>query len=201
VEFGKNDQIVRKNPGSDSRSSITFAAKFSAMPELQFPEFSKIFPKAAEKPVSIPLPTSNGAKTRILVAEADPVVRLVLFQFLAQGGYEVVMAETGNDAIAELRKANSPPIAILESGLSGMTADEICRRMRSADKLVYLILLGQDLSITDCLEAGADTYLRKPVVENELLGHIKLGLRAIEHRRGPGEKGDPRESTRGPEWP
>ena len=171
------------------------------MPELQFPEFAKIFPKTSEKPVSIPLPSSNGAKTRILVAEADPVARLLLFQFLAQGGYEIVMAETGDDAIAELRKANPPPIAILESGLSGMTADEICRRMRSADKLVYLILLGEGLSVTDCLEAGANSYLRKPIVETELLGHIKLGLRAIEQRRASAEKGEVREPARGPEWP
>jgi DNA-binding response OmpR family regulator len=171
------------------------------MAELQFPEFSKIFPKSPEKPVSIPLPTSNGAKTRILVAEADPVARLVLFQFLNQGGYEVVMAESGEDALAELRKANPPPIAILDATMSGMTADEICRRMRLVDKLVYLILLGEDLSVTDCLEAGANTYVRKPIVESELLGHIKLGLRAIEQRATPSEKPESRESTRGPEWP
>ncbi|HEY3901931.1 MAG TPA: response regulator [Chthoniobacter sp.] len=139
-------------------------------------------------------------RTRILVAEADPVARLLLFQCLAQGGYEVALAETGDDAIAELRKANPPPIAILESALSGMTADEICGRMRSADKLVYLILMGEGLSVTDCLEAGADTYLRKPIVERELLGHIKLGLRAIEQRRAPEERTEIRESARGAEW-
>lgn len=158
---------------------------FSSSPPtvLKFPDFAKVFAPAVEKRVAIPLPLSNGEKTRILVADGDPVNRLFLFHFLAQADYDVVMADNGDDTISELRKADHPPIAILDCAMPGMNAAEICRRMRAIEKPVYLILCGENADAATCAEAGANSVLQKPVVEADLLSRVKIGLRVMEKRR------------------
>jgi DNA-binding response OmpR family regulator len=160
-------------------------------PELHFPDKSKVFPSAAAKPSSIPLPPSSGDKIRILVADENPVHRLTLFQFLTEAGYEIVIAESGQEAIVELRKPNHPPIAILDSMLPGMSGGEICKRMRSVEKLVYLILSsdkdGKE-EVAAALESGADSYLPRPIVREELLALVKSGVRIISRQRALAEK-------------
>jgi len=152
--------------------------------ELKFPDFAKVFAPAVEKRVAIPLPLSAGVKIRILVADGDPVSRLFLFHFLAQADYDVVIAENGDETIAELRKADHPSIAILDCTMPGMSAAEICRRMRAIEKPVYLILCGKSTEMAACADAGADTMLPKPIVEAELLSLVKSGLHLLEKRRG-----------------
>ena len=60
-------------------------------------------------------------------------------QALRSGRY-ATESEVVAEAIAELRKPNHPAVAILDCVLPGMTGSEICKRMRSVEKLVYLIL-------------------------------------------------------------
>jgi DNA-binding response OmpR family regulator len=160
-------------------------------PELHFPDVSKVFPGPSVKPSSIPLPPSTGEKTRVLIADEDPVHRLTLFHFLTEAGYEVVITENGAEAIAELRKAIHPPVAILDSRLPGMSGPEICKRMRSVEKLVYLILSSDKTAKEEAaaaLEAGADSYLPKPIVREELLALVKSGLRIIGRQRALAEQ-------------
>jgi DNA-binding response OmpR family regulator len=160
-------------------------------PELHFPDMSKVFPGPVAKPSSIPLPPSTGEKSRVLIADENPVHRLTLFQFLTEAGYEPVIAENGQEAIAELRKANHPPVAILDSMLPGMNGPEICKRMRSVEKLVYLILSSDKAGKQEAaagLEAGADSYLARPIVREELLALVKSGLRLISRQRALAEK-------------
>jgi DNA-binding response OmpR family regulator len=160
-------------------------------PELHFPDMSKVFPGRTAKPTSIPLPPSTGEKPRILIADENPVHRLTLFQFLTEAGYELVIAENGTEAIAEMRKPNHPPVAILDSMLPGMSGSEICKRMRSVEKLVYLILssdkTGKQEAAT-ALETGADSFLPRPIVREELLALVKSGLRIIGRQRALAEK-------------
>jgi DNA-binding response OmpR family regulator len=57
---------------------------------------------------------------------------------------------------------------------------EICRRVREAEKMVYIILLtarGSRENIFDGLHAGADDYLVKPFHAEELQARILVGLR------------------------
>jgi DNA-binding response OmpR family regulator len=153
--------------------------------ELKFPDYARLFSPASEKPVVLPLPDSHGEKPRVLVADADPVAKIFFFQYLAQAGFDVVMADNGDEAIAELRRADHPAIAILDVTMPGMSRAEICRRMRSVDKLVYVILTGEHVGKIDVLQAGADLCLRKPIVELNLLASVRAGLNALEQRRAP----------------
>jgi len=153
---------------------------------IPFTDLAKVFPAAISGPKPIQMASSGGDKPRILLGEDDPVETLTLFQSLAEAGYEIVTATNGADAIAELRKADHPPVAILERELPGMSGLEICERMRDAGKHVYLILLGNaptSAEIIAGLEMGADLYLSKTTPAPELVAHVKVGLRIIGRQR------------------
>jgi DNA-binding response OmpR family regulator len=128
------------------------------------------------------LPVDAATKTRILVAEDDPVSRLLISTRLTNWGYEVVLRNDGAEAMAVLRAPNAPTLAILDGSMPNMDGLEICRRVREAEKMIYIILLtarGSKEDIVEGLRAGADDYLIKPFHAEELQARILTGLRII----------------------
>jgi DNA-binding response OmpR family regulator len=153
---------------------------------LQFTDLSKVFPTVETKPKPIPMASSGEHKARILLGDSDPVFALAIFPPLVQDGYEVVVTESGQDAITELRKADHPPVAILDSTLAGMDGLQICERMRDAEKNVYIILINRTPTTADVvrgLEAGADLFVSKSIPPEELLAYVKVGLRTLDRSR------------------
>lgn len=123
-----------------------------------------------------------GSKTRILVAEDDPISRELISTRLRKWGYEVVLTVDGSEAINALRRADAPTLAILDWMMPGMDGIEICRRVRESEKLVYIILLtarGAKENVVEGLRAGADDYLVKPFNKDELHARILVGLRVM----------------------
>lgn len=152
-------------------------------------DLTKVFPKEEKRPERIPRPSSGGDRPRILVADDDPVFRFTLFDVLSRAGYEVVVAETGTEAIAELRKAENPPVAILGWKMQGIQGLEICERMRDAAKDAYLILSHEHPAspeIVAGLEAGADHVMKKSVPTEELVAQVKAGLRIARRLQNAG---------------
>lgn len=146
---------------------------------LQF-DLSKVFPVQESKPKPLPMQGGGEHTARILLANTDPVFALALFPSLVQAGFEAVVTETGIDAISELRKADHPPVAILDWNLPGMDGREICQRMRDADKNVYVILVSDRPSNEDVvsgLDMGADLFVSKSTAPEVFLAYIKVGVR------------------------
>ena len=155
---------------------------------LQFTDLSKVFPTLETKPKPIPMENTGGHKARILLGDSDPVFALAIFPSLVREGYEVVVTESGPDAISELRKADHPPVAILDSTLAGMDGLQICERMRDAEKNLYIILISRTPATEDVvrgLEAGADLFVSKSIPPEELLAYVKVGLRVVHRKRAP----------------
>jgi DNA-binding response OmpR family regulator len=122
------------------------------------------------------------SKARILVAEDDPVSRKLISSRLAKWGYDVVITSDGAEAMTALRGADAPSLAILDWSMPEMDGLEICRRLREAEKMVYLILLtarGSKENIIEGLRGGADDYLVKPFDAEELQARILVGLRVM----------------------
>jgi phosphoserine phosphatase RsbU/P len=121
-------------------------------------------------------------KTRILVAEDDPVSREVICARLEKWGYSVIATTNGTEAMAELRKKDAPHLAILDWMMPGMDGIEICRRIREGERMLYIILLtarGTKENVVEGLTAGADDYLIKPFDKSELHARILVGLRVM----------------------
>jgi DNA-binding response OmpR family regulator len=122
------------------------------------------------------------SKTRILVAEDDPVSRTLIVTRLTKWGYQPVVTNDGAEAMAALRRPDAPCLAILDGSMPNMDGLEICRRAREAEKMIYIIMLtarGSKENVIEGLRAGADDYLVKPFHAEELQARILAGLRVM----------------------
>ncbi|MEA3208734.1 MAG: hypothetical protein QOE70_1791 [Chthoniobacter sp.] len=173
-------------------SSLNRTKTTAPTPALHFPDHWKVFPQEGGKTVElemeieIPGIPAPSEKTRILIAEDDRICREVLAYRLDQAGYHVIVTRDGEGALEELRKADSPAVAILDWLMPGADGPTICHRMREASKSVYLILLtsrDRKEDVVEGLDSGADDYLVKPFETNELLARVKVGLRIIGMQR------------------
>jgi diguanylate cyclase (GGDEF)-like protein len=125
--------------------------------------------------------------TAILLAEDDPVTRMLMTRFLKKAGYAVDAVGDGAEAFDKMTKRYYP-ILITDWEMPGMDGVALCKAMRNIqlDGYVYALLLtARDAKehIIAGLEAGADDYLIKPVYEPELIARLNAGRRilALEH--------------------
>ncbi len=122
---------------------------------------------------------------KILIAEDDLTSRKVLAGVLRKIGHEVVETVDGAEAWSELRKENSPKLAILDWMMPKMDGLEVVRSVRSLDlkKPPYIIMLttrGEKSDIIVGLDAGANDYLSKPFDTGELQARVEVGRRMVE---------------------
>ena len=70
-------------------------------------------------------------KRRILVLEDEENIRSFLVLNLKRAGYEVIEAETGEEALEKYRANTDISVAILDVMLPGIDGYEVCRAMRA----------------------------------------------------------------------
>lgn len=122
---------------------------------------------------------------KVLIADDDALSRKILQDCLSEWGYDIVMANNGNEAWSILGKIDRPNMAVLDWMMPGMDGVEICRRLRSLNlpNYVYVILLtarSKREDVINGLESGADDYIIKPFNHEELRSRLKIGQRIIE---------------------
>src|ERR1700688_3388080 len=121
---------------------------------------------------------------KLLIAEDDIFFRKLLQQILAPD-YDIILAETGNQAWTTLQQADAPKLAILDWVMPGMSGPQVCRRVRQCSRLdsMYLIILTARNTVADVvsgLRAGADDYVTKPFSPDELRARVKIGERILD---------------------
>src|SRR5688500_5460460 len=130
---------------------------------------------------------------RILVVDDDRAVRDALRRALTLGGYEVIAAEGGQQALTQTA-TGVPDAIVLDIGMPDIDGLDVCRRLRRTGNRVPILMLTARDAVEDRidgLDAGADDYLVKPFD----VGELKARLRAL-LRRTAGE-GDPDALTYG----
>ncbi len=128
---------------------------------------------------------------RVLIADDSIVTRHLLDATLRKWGYEVVVANDGNQAWELLQGENAPRIAILDWVMPGLTGPEVCKRVReqahsSNSAYTYLLLLtskSEREDLIEGMESGADDYLTKPFDQPELKVRLRAGTRIIDLQR------------------
>jgi len=127
---------------------------------------------------------TGQASPAILLAEDDPVTRMLMTRFLKNAGYEVDAVADGSDALDKMTKRYYPML-VTDWEMPQMDGIALCRAVRNMqlDGYVYALLLtARDAKehIIAGLEAGADDYLVKPVHEPELIARLNAGRRILD---------------------
>jgi len=122
--------------------------------------------------------------SKVLIADDDIISQKLLQHILAAAKYEVVVTGNGQQAWEILHRQHDIYMAILDWMMPGMDGVEVCRRLQQEHRagLVYVILLTAKegtKNIIEALQAGANDYITKPFVKEELLAKLKVGQRTI----------------------
>lgn len=124
---------------------------------------------------------------RILVAEDDPIALGFLELSLGKWGYTVEAVSDGKAALEWLTRPNAPKLAILDWMMPGMDGIEVCREIRKNAHIdqgyTYIILLTVRSSLINMVEgisAGADDYIIKPFIPQDLKVRLDAGKRIVD---------------------
>ena len=118
----------------------------------------------------------NGEKAKVLICDDDPLL-LELMEFrLRAKGYEVIKAADGAEALAKAEQ-DEPDIIVLDAMMPKVDGLEVLARIKgnsvlSGTPLVMLIARKSERDIVSALEKGADDYLVKPFIPEELLARL-----------------------------
>lgn len=112
---------------------------------------------------------------RILVVEDNAEVAKLLELILRRAGYDVVLAEDGNEALDRFSQTH-PDLVLLDIMLPHMDGYEVCTRIRrqlhSEVPVVMLSSLDSPLDMERSREAGATDHIAKPFDKDQLLATI-----------------------------
>jgi two-component system, OmpR family, KDP operon response regulator KdpE len=115
---------------------------------------------------------------RILVLDDESQILRALKVVLREAGFEVVPAETAQEALD--RAAVRPPqAAIIDLVLPDGDGIEVTRQLREWSEMPILVLsaVGEEEQKVRALEAGADDYITKPFGARELVARLQAALR------------------------
>lgn len=115
----------------------------------------------------------------VLVVEDDPGVQKYLKELLLDNGFSVQSASDGVQALNSIQKL-VPDLVILDLGLPNMSGEAVCMEIRKKYPDLRIIILTAKDGVADIIQGlnlGADDYITKPFVADELLARIKARLR------------------------
>ena len=112
---------------------------------------------------------------KVLVLEDESSIRSFIEINLTRAGYEVIEAETGEEALEKLKNGGDIRVALLDIMLPGIDGFEVCRRIRATNTRIGIIMLtarSQEMDKVTGLMTGADDYVTKPFSPAELTARV-----------------------------
>ena len=117
---------------------------------------------------------------KVRVLEDESSIRSFIVINLRRAGYEVVEAETGEEALEKLEFHRDTRVALLDVMLPGIDGFEVCRRIRASNSNIGIIMLtarAQEMDKVTGLMTGADDYVTKPFSPAELTARVDALMR------------------------
>lgn len=123
---------------------------------------------------------------KVMVLEDESSIRSFIVINLRRAGYEVIEAETGEEALEKLQQNHDIRVALLDIMLPGIDGFEVCRRIRATNAQIGIIMLtarSQEMDKVTGLMTGADDYVTKPFSPAELTARVDALMRRSGARR------------------
>ena len=130
-------------------------------------------------------------KNRVLVVEDEDHIAEGLKLNLELKGYTVRIAPDGIAALQDWKEWR-PDLIVLDIMLPGIDGFEVCRRLRNEGNMIPILFLtarGSDADRILGLQLGADDYLTKPFLVEELVLRVRGIIRRAEWSRTPARTG------------
>ena len=117
---------------------------------------------------------------KVMVLEDESSIRSFIVINLRRAGYDVIEAETGEEALDKLKENPDTRVALLDIMLPGIDGFEVCRRIRATNTKIGIIMLtarSQEMDKVTGLMNGADDYVTKPFSPVELTARVDALIR------------------------
>lgn len=124
----------------------------------------------------------HALPARILLVDDNPVVLFKVAHVLSGAGYTVIEARTGTEGLA-LARSERPDLILLDVRLPDINGIEVCRRLKASPETsrLFVVMLSEKETSAESqaggLEAGADSYIARPIENRELIARIQAMLR------------------------
>lgn len=123
----------------------------------------------------------SNSKGVILIVDDTPTNLAILFDFLVDAGFTVLIAEDGESAIARAEYA-PPELILLDILMPGIDGFETCRRLKASEltkdiPVIFMTSLTDTVDKVKGLALGAVDYITKPLQHEEVLARLQLHLR------------------------
>jgi DNA-binding response OmpR family regulator len=113
----------------------------------------------------------------ILIVDDEPSIVVPIQFLMEQQGYNVLVAENGEDALDIIYKY-APDLILLDIMLPRIDGYEVCEIVRLDPryrdiKIIFITAKGREVEIAKGLALGADAYITKPFSNIELVSKVK----------------------------
>jgi two-component system sensor histidine kinase RpfC len=167
----RDTQLIREGYASVLRTPVNTTLLFNAIHAVVSHDMP---PNVVSLAHHFQAQAGHAPGLRILVAEDNPVNQRVIRGLLEHAGHHTFLAHDGEEALAMLESGeHAYHLAIIDMHMPQLSGPEVVQRWRFMEKgHLPIVMLTADASPeakTVCEEAGADTYLTKPVNSRELV--------------------------------
>jgi diguanylate cyclase (GGDEF)-like protein len=121
----------------------------------------------------------NDDKKRILIVEDDSSTQSIIQEALNDYGYLTAVAKNGTEALAAINLFK-PHLLLTDHNMPDMSGLELLKKLRSKENYVTVIFVtarSDGEFAAKALKLGADDYIRKPFLMDELIARIEVSLR------------------------
>ena len=114
---------------------------------------------------------------KILIADDETDIVVMLSQFFQGKGYRILTATNGVETLKQVE--NNPDIILLDINMPGMDGLEVCQRIRDyvSCPILFLTARIEDADKVKGFSVGGDDYIVKPFSLVELEARVKAHLR------------------------
>lgn len=115
---------------------------------------------------------------KILIIEDEKKIRRFLQLELEHEGYNVTVAEDGEEGFDKFKK-DYFDLILLDLMMPKLSGEEVCKKIRETSEIPIIVLTAKDqvLNKVELLDMGADDYLTKPFEVEELFARMRVALR------------------------